>query len=361
MSGLPAMNPVRVLVLEAQVPFVRGGAESLVRELVLAFRAEGCEAEVLSIPFTDSPREEMMAGVAAWRTDVSRFGGTSVDLVVATKFPTYFARHPRKALWLVHQHRAAYELCGTPYSDFAHVEQDVALRRRLVACDARALAECTTRFTIARTVSERLMRSHGVLAEPLYHPPRLADRLRAGPFGDYFLLVSRLEPVKRVHLAIEAMRWAPAGTTLRIAGEGSAAHDLAARIDGLGLRNRVSLLGRVDDDRLVDLYAGARGVVFTPFDEDYGYVTLEAFLSRKPVITTLDAGGPLEFVVPDRNGLVCTATPESIGTAMSRLAADQSLAQDLGASGHAVARAVTWQGVVQQFLRTPMADATGDA
>ena len=63
----------RVLVLESQTPFVRGGAEILVRELVSALRAHGVEADLVSIPFRDSPREELLAHATAWRLiDVSR-------------------------------------------------------------------------------------------------------------------------------------------------------------------------------------------------------------------------------------------------------------------------------------------------
>ena len=53
---------------------------------------------------------------------------------------------------------------------------------------------------------------------------------------------------------------------------------------------------------------GRSAIVFAPFDEDYGYVTLESFLAHKPVITTPDAGGPLEFVRDDDNGLICEPT-----------------------------------------------------
>jgi len=57
-----------------------------------------------------------------------------------------------------------------------------------------------------------------------------------------------------------------------------------------GVAARVTWTGAVTEQQLIDLYAGALGIVFPPFDEDYGYITLEAFLARKPVITTTDAG-----------------------------------------------------------------------
>jgi glycosyltransferase involved in cell wall biosynthesis len=344
------VTPLRILILEAQVPFVHGGAEILVRELASALDARGHHAQVVSVPFTDFPREEIFAGADAWRLlDVSCAGGGPIDLVIATKFPTYFARHPRKVLWLVHQHRAAYELAGTRFSDFSYTPRDVALRRRLMSADTHMLRECVGHFTIARTVSERMLKYNGVASEALYNPPKLAGRLHDGPYGDYVLTVTRLEHVKRVDLAIDTFLNTSSALRLLIAGDGSIRHDLSDYIERRGVSDRVTLLGRVDDERLIELYAGCRAVLFAPYEEDYGYVTLEAFLSRKPVITARDSGGTLEFVVDGVNGFVCEPTPAALAAAVDRLGADAALAASLGERGHAVAAHITWDNVVERL------------
>jgi glycosyltransferase involved in cell wall biosynthesis len=341
----------RVLVLESQTPFVHGGAEMLARELLNALRRHGCETELVSIPFRDAPREELLAHAAAWRLlDLTRALDRPVDAVIATKFPTYFARHPAKVAWLVHQHRAAYELCGTPFSDFEHTERDVGLRKRLIDLDTQMLAECRGLFSIARTVSARVAKYNRLTATALYHPPRLADSITSGPYGDYLLTVSRLEKVKRVDLAIDAIARVPGSTRLVVAGDGSEREALAAKVEALGLSDRVRLAGRVGDGELIELLAGARALLFTPFEEDYGYVTLEAFLARKPVITTSDAGGPLEFVEHEVNGLVTAPAAEALAGAVARLAANPSDAARLGDAGHTRARQITWEGVVEQLL-----------
>jgi len=345
------VTPVRILILEAQVPFVHGGAEILVRELAAALTARGHRARIVSVPFTDAPRDELLAGVEAWRLlDVTRAAGGDVDLVIATKFPTYFASHPRKVLWLVHQHRAAYELAGTRFSDFAHTPRDVALRRRLIDLDTRALRECVGHFTIARTVSDRMLKFNGIASAALYNPPKLAGRLHAGPCGDYVLTVTRLEHVKRVDLTIDTFEKTTSSVRLLIAGDGSIRHELSEYIERRGLRERVTLLGRVDDERLIELYAGCRAVLFAPYEEDYGYVTLEAFLARKPVITACDSGGTLEFVTDGVNGYVCEPTPDALAAAVNRLAADPALAASLGERGHGVAAPITWDHVVDRLL-----------
>ena len=121
-----------VVVCEAQVPFVEGGAEFHVRELVNQLRVHGYRAELVGLPFKWYPKTEILSHAAAWRLiDLSESNGRPIDLAIGTKFPSYFVRHPRKVAWVIHQYRAAYELAGTPYSDFAHTELDVGLRHTI--------------------------------------------------------------------------------------------------------------------------------------------------------------------------------------------------------------------------------------
>jgi glycosyltransferase involved in cell wall biosynthesis len=339
------------LVCESQVPFVEGGAEFHVSELLRHLRDHGYEAERVKLPFKWYPKSEILAHAAAWRLlDLSESNGRPVDLLIGTRFPTYFARHPRKVAWLIHQHRAAYELAGTPFSDFAHEEPDVALRTRLVALDTEMLSECRRLFTNSSNTAARVRRYNGVPAEPLYHPPRLATRLRSGPSGSYMLSVSRLENVKRIDLAIRALAQVPGSLELIVAGTGTQADALRRLAVAAGVDSRVRFLGAVDDETLIELYAGALGVLFVPYDEDFGYVTLEAFLSRKPVITAVDAGGPTEFVVDAVNGFVRAPDPDALADGIARLDADRARAAALGDAGYDRARLITWDGVVEALV-----------
>ncbi len=339
-----------VVVCEAQVPFVRGGAEALVGELVRQFRAYGYDTERVSLPFKWYPKDEILTHAAAWRLlDLSESNGRPIDLLIGTKFPTYVARHPRKVTWLVHQHRAAYELTDTPYTDFTHDERDLALREKLIALDTATLGECRGLFSISSTISNRLRRYNGLEATPLYHPPRLAERLHAKPAGNYVLSLGRLETVKRVDLAIRAMLQTPPDLSLVVAGTGSQRDALERLAASLGLGSRVRFTGEVTDDEAIELYAGALAVVFPPYDEDYGYVTLEAFLSHKPVVTTIDAGGPNEFVKDGVNGAVVAPDAVAIGDAVATLHADRRRAARLGEAGYDLAREITWAGVIERL------------
>lgn len=346
------MSVRTILVCEAQVPFVHGGAEIHVRELVRELRDRGYLAELVSVPYKWYPKEEILPHAAAWRLlDLSESNGQTIDRVIASKFPTYFVRHPHKVAWLIHQYRAAYELCGTVYSDFVHVEQDVGLREKLIKLDTEMLGECRSIYTNARNTASRLEKFNGLKAEPLYHPPRLARRIRTGEYGDYVLSVGRIESVKRVDLIVRAMALVDEGLQLVVAGDGTQRENVERVAEEAGVSDRVSFLGSVEDDQLLDLYADALAVAYPPFDEDFGYVTLESFLAKKPVLTCVDSGGPNEFVVDGENGHSTEATPEAFAQAIRDVASDKKRAARMGNAGYERARTITWDGVIEKLVQ----------
>jgi len=340
-----------ILVCEAQVPFVHGGAEIHVRELVRELRARGFLAELVSVPFKWYPKQEILPHAASWRLlDLSESNGRPVDLVIASKFPTYFVRHPRKVAWLIHQYRAAYELCGTEYSDFGHNDEDVGLRDTLIRLDTEMLGECRAIFSNARNTAARLQKYNGLTAAPLYHPSRLSARLRGGEYGNYVLSVGRIESVKRVDLIVKAMAEVDPGVRLVVAGDGTQRANVERAAHACGVSDRITFLGTVNDEQLIELYADALLVAYPPFDEDFGYVTLEAFLARKPVITCRDSGGPIEFVIDGVNGWICDPDPSALAPAINAAASDRARVARMGDAGHARAAAITWDGVIEALV-----------
>ena len=273
-----------VLVCAAQAPFIVGGAEILVSELKQNLERRGFRVDVAGVPFKWYPVSEIVRQALAWRLlDVTESNGTPIDLVIPTKFPTYLVRHPRKVAWLFHQHREAYDLYGTPYCSFTDSPEDRQVREAIQTMDTAALSECRSIFTISKNVAERLSRYNGLPGKALYPPPHHLGRYRSDAYGDYLFYAGRLDRLKRLDLAVDAMKRVRSGARLKIAGTGPLAEELRKQIEGLGVADRVELLGFVSADDLVDLYAGCRAAYYAPLNEDYGYVTVEAYLSRKPV------------------------------------------------------------------------------
>jgi glycosyltransferase involved in cell wall biosynthesis len=114
--------------------------------------------------------------------------------------------------------------------------------------------------------------------------------------------------------------------------------------------DRVQFTGRVSDDRMIELLARCRAVCFPPFEEDYGFVTVEAFASRKAVVTCRDSGGPAELVADGVSGYICEPTPEAIAQALRRLMDDPGLAERMGGEALTAASRLTWPETVRQLI-----------
>jgi glycosyltransferase involved in cell wall biosynthesis len=339
------------LVCAVQAPFIVGGAEILVQELRDNLARRGYKVDVAAVPFKWYPVSELVRQALAWRLlDVTESNGTPVDLVIPTKFPSYLVRHPRKVAWLFHQHREAYDLYDTEYCSFRKTAEDDQVREAIVTMDSTALGECRTIFTISRNVSARLSLYNHLASEPLYPPPQHLGRYRTDGYGDYLFYAGRLDRLKRLDLAINAMKRVRSGARLRIAGAGPLREELQKQIVGLGVEDRVELLGFLSPEDLVANYAGCRAAYYAPLNEDYGYVTVEAFLSKKPVITTTDAGGPLEFVEEGVSGKVAAPEPAALAQAIDELwAMPESRLRDMGEAGHARVKDISWDHVIDRL------------
>lgn len=341
----------RIVICGAQVPFARGGAEMLVESLRDQLLARGFAVDVVTLPFHWPTRVELLKGCLAWRlVDLTQAEGRRIDRVIATRFPSYLVKHPNKVVWLVHQLRQVYDLRGTRHSDFSTQPRDERVIEMVRDMDRRTLSEARAVFAISRNVAERLRRENQVEAAVLHPPPRLAAMLRGGDFGDYVFAIGRLDRMKRFDLLIRALGHTETAVRVRIAGTGPEREALAELAARTGVAGRVELLGWTADEQVVEHLAGACAVFFAPYDEDYGYVTVEAFQAGKPVVTTADAGGVLEFVEDGVNGFICLPdAPREIAARLDRLFRDRAAARALGAAGRARVAAIGWDQVIARL------------
>jgi glycosyltransferase involved in cell wall biosynthesis len=340
---------MRIAVCRPQVVFARGGTEVMTDRLVEELRTRGHDADLVTVPFKWYPGERILTQSFMWRLlDLSEADGDPIDMVVGTKFPSYLVRHPEKRVWLVHQFRQAYELDGTDLGQFDGTPEQRALRRKVQELDRVALGEATRLFAISQNVADRLERTTGLHAEYLPPPPQDLD-YRCSDYGDFVLSVNRLDRAKRIDLLLEAAAL-DASLEVVIAGDGPDRRRLEELAHARGLDGRTRFAGRVTDIELADLYARCLAVYYAPVDEDYGMVPFEAFLSEKPVLTTTDAGGPLEIVADGRTGVVVEPQAAEIARAAGWLRQNRDAAATYGRAGKEIAAAVTWDRAIDRLL-----------
>ncbi len=345
---------MRIAIATVQVPFIRGGAENLAEGLINALREHGHEAELITTPFRFGPTDQVLRTMDVWTTeDFSKLDIGYIDKVICLKFPTYYLQHPNKIVWLLHQHRSVYELFGTAFGVSATDESCLKLRENILTRDTEAIRHIPNVYTIAGRVSERLLKYNGLKSIPLYHPPMYAERFYCAEQQPYIFFPSRLEKLKRQELLIKALALVKAPVIVIIAGDGGEYHNLQAVIETLGLESRVKLIGRISEEEMLCWYANAMGVFFGPYDEDYGYITLEAMLSAKPVITCTDSGGPMEFVINNETGYIVEPNEQAVAEAIDRLYFNRNQAAEMGRNGLARYRSldISWDKVVSTLLK----------
>ncbi|MCI5064717.1 glycosyltransferase family 4 protein [bacterium] len=351
-----------ILLLGVKVPFTTGGQDVLLKSLRGELERRGHTVDTVELPLSVQPKESYLLQAAHWRSlNLSSFGEHEVDLVISTKFPSYYAKHPKKSVWLVHQHRAIYDLYGGRYSDFSDDPRDEQLREKLVEGDKVVLGEASYIAGISQNVVDRLQAFNGMGGEVLYPPLSLAGRYYKDAAEPYILSVGRICSIKRVDLILKALPQIHSFVKLKIVGqadEPGVMDYLKNEIDKHHLWERVEFLGRVSDEELLELYAKSLAVYYAPHDEDYGYVTLEAMASSKPVITAHDSGGVLEFVEHEQHGLIVSPDSESFGKAVNRFVEEEGLAERLGDNGRERLTALGveqsgWDTIVEGLL-TPL-------
>lgn len=343
---------MRLALCAAQVPFVRGGAEfhcdSIYRELI----RRGHEVEYIKIPYKWYPPQEIINHCLAWRLlDLTESNGKKIDGVIATKFPSYVVKHQNKVVWLLHQMRSAYDLAHTTFDDLApYGKIGEIIREKIYSMDKSCLEESKKIYTNSKNVSNRLWKFNKIKGEPLYHPPPFIGRYYCDSYEDYIFYPSRLESVKRQDLLISSMKYLKSNVRLKIAGTGPQLEYYRNFAKKCKVEDKVDFLGYISDEELLENYAKSMCVAYVPFEEDMGYVTLEGFLSKKPIITCNDSAGPLEFVENGINGYIIEPSPEKIAERIDRLY-QESIYKQMGEKGYSkiMDMNLSWDNVIDRL------------
>jgi len=177
----------------------------------------------------------------------------------------------------------------------------VALLRRW---DYQAAQRVNHFVAISTGVQARIRRTYG-RDSVVIHPPVDSARFRPAPaHDDYYLIVSRLIPYRRIDLAVRAFN--QLRLPLVIAGDGRDREALE-RLSG----PTITFLGRVPDEDLPDLFARCRAYVL-PGEEDFGIAPVQAQAAGRPVIA-YGAGGALDTIIEEATGVFFREpTPEAL-------------------------------------------------
>lgn len=343
---------MKIAICSSFVPFVYGGGRNIVDWLEIMLRQAGHSIERIYLPQVDTP-ELLFQQMMAYRwIDLS-----SADRIICLRPPAHAIPHPNKILWFIHHIRVFYDLWQTPYRDFPDNVAFRGLRDALHEADTLALRESRHVFANSRTVANRLRQFNAIDSEILYPPIFHPERFFCRPANGEIVCVCRVEHHKRQHLLVEAMRYTKTPVKLRLCGI-SGGPDYAERLRGSiaahGLLEKVFFDNRwISEEEKVEIFANCLAAAYLPIDEDsYGYPSLEASRSSKPVLTTVDSGGVLELVQDGVNGCVVEPDARALADAMDRLYLDREAARWMGENARARLSElnISWPHVLERLL-----------
>lgn len=347
---------MRIVITTVQAPFVRGGAEMHAENLKKALINAGHETEIITMPFYDNPSDVIEDYIVASRLmEVDKSWAGNIDLCIGLKFPAYFMPHPNKVIWALHQHRAAYDLYHTEFSNLRGKGGE-RIQRIIENADNLYLKEAKRIYANSQNVASRMKKFNHISSTPLYHPCPDMEKFYNEKYDNYILMPSRINATKRQLMAIDAMALSHSSIELYIVGKADNDVEklkLLEYIRSKGVEHRIKYFDFVTQEEKFKLYANAKAVLFIPLDEDYGYITLEAMASSKGVITTTDSGGPLEFVEMDRNGIIAEPTANSIAIAIDSIADSKTAAEEYGRYSKKLLMEmeISWDKVVRELTK----------
>ena len=343
---------MKILVINNMVPFIRGGAEKLADNLVRNLNRYGHEAQLMRIPFMWTPAQRLYDEILACRM----MQLNNVDRMIGLKFPAYLVPHPKKTLWLIHQYRQAYDLSETCRSNLPAGQAGQQIQQCIKSADGECFSQSEEIFAISRVVQRRLQKFNDHNSTVLHPPLDDPESFRPVDCQNYLFCGGRINECKRQHLLVEAMCHVRTNVRLLIAGPPDTPEDgkrLEKLVQTHELEDRVELqLGFHPRAQLANWVNRSLACVCVPYDEDYGFVTLEAFYAGKPVLTTHDAGGVLDFVKDRATGLVTAPKQRSLAAAITELADNprQAIRWGDAARTHIHERNINWPETVKRLV-----------
>jgi glycosyltransferase involved in cell wall biosynthesis len=384
------------IVSPSPKPFAVGGIEKLMLGLYGKIdESTNHRVELFKIPTLENDFWSLINSYENFnKLDLDHF-----DMVITCKYPAWMVNHKNHVVYMAHHLRGLFDtyhfmklpgkLGNTPYPSINNILQYVRhnsnlnsdldglfeslkqlnqsqsqypkeyftfpgpfIREIVHFLDAWALhPNRISRYTsISETVKARKdYFPDGVNVDVIY-PPTALKGLSEGEYN-YFLVVGRLDGPKRVDMIVEAMKHINnPNIKLLIAGSGPEENRLKAMSFG---DERIQFLGYINSQVLIDLYRDALAVIYIPYDEDYGLVTIEAMQCRKPVITCKDSGGTTEFVNHNKTGLVADNNSNSLAKQIETLANDKAYAEELGTNAKEFVSHITWDYCVSKLLNNP--------
>jgi glycosyltransferase involved in cell wall biosynthesis len=369
------------------IPFTMGGMEYLLRGLENNIsELSNHKVELIKLP----TKEDNFWNIIDSYKQFYNLNLDHFDMVISTKYPAWMVRHRNHICYMAHRLRGLYDtyhFTKLPFDvdrknaeinkvldyldssntsidrllelletlrkvkknipDYYFALPSPFLRKIIHFLDDQGLKKIKKFYSISQTVKNRKEYFPENSEVEVLYPPSFLKNLSNGKY-EYLFTISRLDSAKRVQLIVEAMKYVKDDIKLKIAGTGPMEKELKKIA---GNDKRIEFLGFISDREAEKYYSNSKGVLYIPYEEDYGLVTIEAMMCEKPVITCSDSGGALEFVVDGKTGFISNPNAKEIGKKISQLSSmNNDELNVMGKNCFEKVKKITWKNVVENLL-----------
>jgi len=341
---------MKIIVCNSKVPFVHGGGELLIQWLITQLKCRGFDVEEIAIPLMWKSEQDLLKSNLVWRLlELREALEIPADIVIGTKFPSYLVKHPRKVIWLFHQFKQIYEGSGSDAGYKCDTVAQLDATNKIMHLDNCAFSEAHKIYCLSEKIGKKVKKYNGFDSETLYPFPPDKKEYTCEEYGDYILHVGKLGQNKRIELIIEALRKSAIKTKIIFAGDGARKNELEKRVAELGLSENIIFSGWIERKKLLDLYARASAIVYAALDEDFSLIPTEAFLCKKPVIATSDAGGMLEIVKDGETGIITEPGADGLARGFEMAAMNKNMLVELGNNGYNLVNSWSWDTIIEKL------------
>lgn len=373
------------IIAPSPIPFVIGGAEKLwwgMQDYINKNTNHQCE--LIKVPTKENSFWDLIHSYYTfYKLDLSHF-----EMVISTKYPSWMIQHENHHIYLLHclrglydtyhfsklpqdeasEHKKVNDILSLLDNDnssldslftllFQLEEDDTVplstysfpgpfIRKIIHFLDNKAMQNIENFSAISQTVINRKEYFPKDVFVDKNFPPSNLTNLHNESY-DYFFTVSRLDTAKRIEMIVRAYKKSTTTIPLKIAGTGPLLKEIKDLVKD---DNRIEMLGFISDDELIKHYAKAYAVLFVPYDEDYGLITIEAAMSEKAVLTFDDTGGVVEFIKDKETGLVCKPDIEELTKNIDFISSNPELCKTMGINAKKIVQDITWKNTIEKLL-----------
>jgi glycosyltransferase involved in cell wall biosynthesis len=344
---------MKIIIASAIIPFSHGSKTLIEGWLEQKLREYGHQVEFAAIPFSFNYKE-LLPQITALRLYHLE---NECERLVCVGIPSYLISHPNKYVWFLNHYCEMTNLWNTEFN-IQKDSQMSSVKEYIIRADGATLPEARKIYAISNIMSKKLTDFNNIKSTLLYPPVLKPEQFYCDSYTDFIFYLSRICSAKRQLLAVQAMEYTKTDVKLLLAGKPDDPvymETIYKFIKEHSLEKKVTILNEwITEKQKTEYFSKCLGALYIPYGKIFfGFPSLEAHYSMKPVITCTDSGGVCELIIDRKNGFILKPEPQLLAESFDKFYMDKKSAEKIGANGFKRIEElnINWENIVRKFTK----------